>query len=283
MPTNTALPTNSNELKKTGSPLTQWQYINAASYLFNILITYGIGTAGWFNRPNNAELSDKYQTIVTPSGYAFSIWGIIFIAQAVWVVTQVVLKQYRDSEFISRVGYNYMYVCLAQIGWTIFFSFEIMEAALIMMYAILYFLWRIVTALNFEENKCVKTYMMWKFPFSIHFGWILAASAVNTSLMFVDYNASAKLQVAVGVISIIILTALGIVFAQQRDFTIPLVIMWASYAIYSELKAPKPQIVGNFTSKQIDMIQYGSLIAMSILAVAVVVMSVMALRNRRSS
>ena len=51
-------------------------YLNLVAYLVNILITYGIGVAGIFNFPTNGELSIKYQTLVTPVGWAFSIWGV---------------------------------------------------------------------------------------------------------------------------------------------------------------------------------------------------------------
>lgn len=34
---------------------------NTIAFVLNVLVTYGIGTLGWFGTPTNAELSEKYQ------------------------------------------------------------------------------------------------------------------------------------------------------------------------------------------------------------------------------
>jgi hypothetical protein len=46
-------------------------YLNIAAYLLNVVITYGIGVGGFFDLPTNGDLSKKYQTLVTPVGWAF--------------------------------------------------------------------------------------------------------------------------------------------------------------------------------------------------------------------
>eukprot|EP00984_Skeletonema_dohrnii_P011428 scaffold4563_cov118-Skeletonema_dohrnii-CCMP3373.AAC.2 len=51
--------------------------INTAAYLLNALETFGYGpfSSHFTADQNNATISDKYQTIITPFGFAFSIWG----------------------------------------------------------------------------------------------------------------------------------------------------------------------------------------------------------------
>jgi hypothetical protein len=58
----------------------KFNFINLFAYITNVFVTFAIGTFGLGGRPTNGELSAKYQTIVTPSGTAFSIWSVIFIA-----------------------------------------------------------------------------------------------------------------------------------------------------------------------------------------------------------
>ena len=53
-------------------------YVNVVAYLSNFLVVFFSTRAGL---PDNAELSNKYQTLVTPAPYAFAIWGIIFTAE----------------------------------------------------------------------------------------------------------------------------------------------------------------------------------------------------------
>ena len=99
--------------------------VNLVAYGLNVLFTYGIGVAGLFNLPDNTVLSEKYQTLVTPIGWAFSIWGPIFISDALFTLAQL-LPKYRDNAIVvDGVGYWYAAVCLAQIFWTLSFSLEV--------------------------------------------------------------------------------------------------------------------------------------------------------------
>jgi hypothetical protein len=63
-------------VESTPQRLRAWHYGNVLAYVMNVLITYGIGVGGLFDRPTNGELSEKYQTLVTPIGWAFAIWGL---------------------------------------------------------------------------------------------------------------------------------------------------------------------------------------------------------------
>lgn len=96
------------------SKLQAVNYANIAAYIFNAAITYGVGVSGYF--PTNEELSAKYQTLVTPSGYAFAIWGIIFLSEAVFTVLQA-LPAYRSSDVVVKgVGYYFVLACIAQVS-----------------------------------------------------------------------------------------------------------------------------------------------------------------------
>lgn len=39
-----------------------------------------------FNQRSTGEISDRYPTLFTPSGFTFSIWGIIYIFLGIFVV-----------------------------------------------------------------------------------------------------------------------------------------------------------------------------------------------------
>ena len=62
-----------------------------------------IGSSIFYNTVGN--LSDKYYLDITPAGWAFSIWGVIYI----WLGISVVFCKYfhsTDSIKINRPGYN---------------------------------------------------------------------------------------------------------------------------------------------------------------------------------
>lgn len=214
--------------------LTALNYLNIVAYLLNTVVTYGIG---YTNLPSTQDLSAKYQTIITPAGFAFSIWGIIFLAEAVFCVAQV-FPAYRSSSLVVKgVGYSYVGVCVAQAIWSIAFEFEQIILSLIAMLTILFFLLRIVNQLykvridnEEEEDSKRRDYWLTVFPFSIHAGWILVASLVNINLVFVRFKAPANVQLAIAITSIVLIyigTAATLQSPYEPNYVIPTVFAWA--------------------------------------------------------
>lgn len=263
-----------NEKKNDNSntSLNKFNWVNLISYLLNTFVTFAIGTFGLFGRPNNGVISDKYQTLVTPWGSAFSIWGIIFIWQAIWVVWQIVLPNERNSIGVTKAWYYYAIMTILQIGWTITFSYELMWASLIFMYGILASL--VLASMSLQTyQKSIKGYLLWQAPFSVQTGWIMAASAVMTNVLPVYYNASVSVEIGVASASVVVLviTAISWLSSYPVDFAIPLVIIWALGGVYAELKEPMDVIVERFTTKQIDGIKYGVLAALVLVGVSTIV------------
>lgn len=60
-------------------PTTQLLVANAATYIAFILVN-GATQSGLFG-DDNATISARYPTPLTPAGWAFSIWGAIFLLQ----------------------------------------------------------------------------------------------------------------------------------------------------------------------------------------------------------
>ncbi|GMI05737.1 hypothetical protein TrLO_g10630 [Triparma laevis f. longispina] len=225
------------------APLSKLNYVNLVAYAINVLFTYGIGVAGLFGLPDNTVLSEKYQTLVTPIGWAFSIWGPIFISEAVFTLAQL-LPTYRSNPIVvDGVGYWYAAVCIAQIFWTMSFSFEVNWLAFIFMFTILGFLAKLV----FSSYKLVpennRQYWLFKFPFELHFGWIIAASFVNFSVLFVAYgdegNYAQQLSVAVLSLAGVAAVAMYLLFVIERPLvTTGGVGAWALGGIAAQLTYP---------------------------------------------
>jgi len=245
-------------------------FLNLLFYLLNSFATYSI-QLGWFpSLPTNSELSDKYQTIVTPFGLSFTIWGLIFIWQLVWIVWQFLPSQ-RNSEGVRKAWYYYPIMTVFQACWTFAFAYEIMWLALIFMYAILITLIMASRSLQ-TYSKCWKGYLLWQAPFSVQTGWIMAASAVNTNVVLVAYNASVTAKLIVASLSLVALlgTAFTWLSSYPVDFAIPCVILWALGGVYAELKEPTTSILAEFTTKQLEGTKYGVLAGMILVGVGIV-------------
>jgi len=254
-------------------------YVNVLSYLANFLVVFGADRIAGL--PDNATLSDKYQTLVTPAPYAFAIWGIIFTSELVWVIAQTHPKFRSHQLVIKGVGYNFCLASLAQCLWTIVFGLEKMNLSLVAMVSILVPLVAILKRMSSPElNASTKAqYWLLKFPFEIHAAWIMAATAVNVNVVFVAAKASPKVQLMVAVLSLVILSLVGF-FAvwrkkannnyskQPRIWTITCVLAWALLAIAKELSAPRDQIVANFSETAIHRVKIAcEMIGLSLLLV----------------
>jgi hypothetical protein len=161
-------PSHKKYIKMTAS-LNYLNYLNLIGYILNCFFTFA--SVSVFGIPDNGELSDKYQTILTPSGWAFAIWGIIFTAEGIFAVTQMVPK-YRDHPMVQDgVKIWYFVSCLVQSGWTIAFGYEVIILSLIFMVSILLSLYMIlVSQNNVESDGTVGEYWLFRFPFAIHCG-----------------------------------------------------------------------------------------------------------------
>lgn len=51
--------------------------INLLFYIVMVIVNY-MGAKGMINGLAQKDVSEIYTTIVTPAGYAFSIWGLIY-------------------------------------------------------------------------------------------------------------------------------------------------------------------------------------------------------------
>jgi len=253
----------------SSSTLHVLNYANVVAFVLNCVITFG--ATAIFSLPDNATLSMKYQTLVTPAPYAFAIWGIIFTAQFIWTIGQC-FPSYRSSDLVVKgVGYNYVFACLAQCAWTFCFGFEYMDLSLLAMLSILLPLVRIVTTLSTIPAETIGQYWLLKFPFEIHAGWIMAATLVNLNVVFVSYTASSNVQTWVGGFSLLIVVCVGVFYtARTTQVVVPCVLIWASFAIGSELSKPRDQITATFSERTIHHTKVAAEIIGTVLSCAVV-------------
>lgn len=267
----------------TTSPLNFYNYANFIAYVLNILITYGVGQAGWLGTPDNGELSEKYQTLITPKGSAFAIWGVIFTFQAIFAIVQMI-PSYRARPMVQQgVSFWYIAACVAQIGWTLSFAFEVISLSLIFMLLILISLMGLLISqynvpLDATTSSCsmkgIGEFWLLRFPFSVHAGWITAASALNVGVVAVDVQASAATQLSVGIICLAVLHALSVwhLFGYKRpNYTIPCVLIWANGWIYAELQNPKQLVIDTFDPSIINGVAYAAFSVSMIILIQVVV------------
>ena len=280
------------EQAETPARINHKNFLNLLFFIINIVFTYGIGTNGWLGNGTNGELSEKYQTIITPSSRAFIIWAVIFVFQAIFAIAQF-FKRFRAHPQVQKgVSYWYCGVCAFQVGWTLAFAYEIIILSLVMMLLILFCLYGLLYSQYYAESDgSLLEFWLLRFPFAIHAGWITAASALNTSVVAVWQQATAPIQLGLGIVSLAVLHAISVwvLFNLKKgpNYTMASVLSWANGWIYAELQTPKALITDTFSPDTIQGVAYAAVSVAFIIVTQIIVRLIMGsvekCRGRRSN
>lgn len=128
------------------------------------------------------ELSDEYANLFTPAGYAFAIWGIIFLALIVFGINQLRLAftNAEHSETILQVGPWLTIANLGNAAWLWFWLNEQTGVSVLVMLVILFSLIQIIVRTNMERwdaPASVIAFVWW--PICGYSGWIAVATIAN--------------------------------------------------------------------------------------------------------
>jgi hypothetical protein len=203
-----------------------------------MVIVNGLSSALPINGKTAGQLSDQYPNLFVPSGLTFSIWGIIYILLAVFVIYGLIVtakKNAEKSSFIGNIGVLFIISCLANIGWIFAWHYEILPLSLVLMLILLGSLITIYLRLSIGKSESTRTekYLV-HLPFSIYLGWITIATIANVTALLVSLNWNTfglgEQFWAVAVIIVGIAIAISILFT-RKDIIYCLVVDWALLGI----------------------------------------------------
>ena len=194
------------------------------------------------------QISDLYPNLFVPAGLTFSIWGVIYILLAIYVVFGLVRSRRSDESsgaFLDRIAVPFIVTCLANIGWIFAWQFRVLPLSLVFMLVLLATLILIYVRLEIGRSSApnAEKYMV-HLPMSVYLGWITIATIANVTVLLVHYGwsgfgLSAQAWTIV-VIVIGILLALAALF-YRRDIFFTLVVDWALLGIYLKRTATDGQ------------------------------------------
>ena len=214
--------------------------LNLLGFLGTVIVN-GLANALPINNKTTGELSDQYPNLFVPAGLTFSIWGLIYVLLAVFVIYQlikVIKKDNQRSSFIEKIGLFYFIASLANIAWIFAWHYEMVPLSLVIMLLLLGCLIAIYLRLNIGKSDSTKSekYLV-HLPFSIYLGWITIATIANVTALLVDNNWNTfglgEQFWAVAVIAVGIAIALSVLFT-RKDIFYCLVVDWALLGILTK-------------------------------------------------
>lgn len=216
----------------TDSVLLKWS--NIVAFVLTLLVNGLAGSTTILGGKNTAQISNANPTLITPAGYVFSIWGIIYILLGIFTVFQV-LPSERGKDFQKRIGWLFVLSSLLNITWLFLWQFEYLSLSVVLMFLLLATLILIYIRLNIGKARVpLREKLAVHLPFSVYLGWITIASIANmaTTLVSVNWDGFGINQETWAILVLVIALLITLlVTATRRDVAYGLVVIWALLGI----------------------------------------------------
>src|SRR5690606_26170844 len=145
-----------------------------------------LSNAGAFG-PDNGTVSDRYPTLLVAAGYAFSIWGVIFLLDVGYAAWQATGAR-RGEATLGRVAPWAAAGVALTTAWMPLFSQQLFWACLLVIFGALACLLRCAVLLSRDEAPAKGQWGWAWLPLSLHAGWLSLAAFLNLAQVVVAYG-----------------------------------------------------------------------------------------------
>ncbi|QJX47195.1 tryptophan-rich sensory protein [Hymenobacter taeanensis] len=208
-----------------------WRWAATAAIIGNIALNY-VSQRFPFNGQTNAQVSYKYPTPLTPAGYAFSIWGLIFLSLLAYAIWQLRPAQRRNL-LPDAVARPLVWANLLTGLWLVVFAYELLVPSMLVMLGILASL-AVVYGRARQLVRRADAPWYSSIPFGLYLGWISVATVVNVTLALGTKwqpDAELSLQLAIVLVGITAGLALSVTW-RFAELAYPAAVAWGLLGIY---------------------------------------------------
>lgn len=193
------------------------------------------------NGKSQMQLSAQYPNLITPAGFTFSVWSVIYTLLLGFIVYQfhvLLSRHHADKNRILVISPFFWGVCICNAAWLFAWHYEFTTVSVLIMIVHLWCLVRIHEKLYLAISWQPLASKIWlDIPFSIYLGWICVATIVNITAWLVSKGITLSF-LPPEVWTIVMLVAaliIGIfyVFTRNNKF-LALTVAWAFYGIISK-------------------------------------------------
>ena len=212
------------------------QIANGISLVFTIIFNY-LSNTGLFNGKTIANVSNQYHNLFTPAGYAFSIWGLIYLLLIGFVFyTGRSLFNPSKTEadgFVKKAGWWFVVSCFANCTWIVTWLYGFIGISVIVLsIAFVSLMMILIEALKYNSGLAQKWFI--NFTFQIYAGWVSVAliAAVAAWLTKIDWSRFGFSEITWTLILIIIASIIHLFMTWKKNAPIfAFVAVWALIGI----------------------------------------------------
>ena len=212
------------------------QIANGIALIFTITLNY-LSNTGIFNGKTIANVSNQFQNLFTPAGYAFSIWGLIYILLigfAFFTGRSLFKPSQNEADgFVEKIGWWFVVSCIANCAWILTWLYGFTGlSVIVLLVAFISLLMIVLEALKYNTSSAQKWYI--NFPFQIYAGWVSVALIAATAawLTKIGWNGLGISEITWTIILMIIASIIHLFMTWKKNAPIfAFVAVWALVAI----------------------------------------------------
>ena len=220
--------------------------VNTLSLVFALVLN-GLAGSGVFGGRSVGDVSAQYETLITPAGYAFAIWGLIYLLLILFVVYQwVAWLRNREDTALKHTGLWFALGNLANGLWIVAWLNEYMGLSVVLIFLLLISLIVLTFRLRlviWDAPVRIIAFVWW--PIVFYLGWIVVASVANVSVYLVSINWQGGIlsPLSWALVMIVIATAIYLLLVFTRNMReAALLGVWAFIAIAVRQGSAHPAI-----------------------------------------
>ncbi len=208
--------------------------MNVTLYIVLVIINY-MSAMGMINGISQGGVSAKYPTMITPAGFTFGIWGLIYIFMLLALLSPLFKNTNLNIKTIESISQLFNVSVAINIAWTLAFSFEIIWLSAILIVLLLINVFVIV--LRIRDIRGEKK-GIFDIAFGLYAGWLTIASLVNFMAFLVSvkfgFFANEKLVYILALVVFLIIVLLLQKVHQNPFYNLS--IAWAFFGIINKLQ-----------------------------------------------
>ena len=112
------------------SGLLKW--LNIIAFVAVVIVNGLAGSTTLIGGQDTAQVSDNNFTLITPAGYTFAVWGIIYTLLGLFVIYQALPSG--KGKTTEKVGWFFILSCIANICWLFLWQFEFLAVSVVLMF-----------------------------------------------------------------------------------------------------------------------------------------------------
>jgi len=192
----------------------------------NYLVTAGTGV-----RFSNTDIANTHPVYVLPIGWAFSIWGIIYLLEGLFSIYQALPLAFGGlyDERLEPIRPYVLGVYASNVAWLFLFGYEAYWVAALVIVLYDYLLFQVVFKLdvNYLSSRVpLKTKLLVSAGFSANASWVTVASLLQLQVNLLEEGWLASPALTAGELVVAIVVACAATY-KYADVPYALVAAWA--------------------------------------------------------